>query len=214
MEEIKGYIIENGKRVLYQAKDGKIVFSNGKEAFPSLESTDFKKAYALAKAPVVEQPFELYGTGSGRLVFGTLANQRIKIKPGRYDYISIPSATKTVIDATGVIITNKDVFAIDQCEGLEIFGFSAIDHGYRPLVIYGHSNGFNMHGCTFKNVKNYCLSYGYTGIYDGTSKTSTNDWRIEGNTYINSALSFQQEATYTDKGITTYSGTSLSKAIK
>jgi len=202
------YIIDSGtkKKVTWTiGPDYKYTFSNGKTAMPAIQDIDVKKVYARATIPVVVSKFETVGTGSGRLDLGSISNKNIKIKPGSYWSIGLTSATNVVIDATGVIISSDySSFDIANATNFELYGLTMTDQSYRAINIRGFCSGVYLHDLTFKNIKNSVIAYEYTGIWDGTDKTNSKDWRIENCTFINVGLGVSLGGGYSDAGVGTY----------
>jgi len=147
----------------------------------------------------------LVGTGSGRLDLGVLANKKFKIKPGNYWSIGFTSATNVVIDATGVTI-NSDYssFDINNANNFELYGLTMADQSYRAVNIRGFCTGIYLHDLTFKNIKSNVITYEYAGIWDGTDKTNSKDWRIENCSFTNVGQGIGLGGGYSDGGITTY----------
>jgi hypothetical protein len=204
---------QTGKKVTYTVSGTQINYSNGKIAFPSITSTDFKLAYATATFPVIVTPpvtvppvnvpdtYTLVGTGSGQLQLGTLANKNIKIKPGIYDYINVTKATNVKIDATGVILKGGSV-DIDLANGLELWGLTVTDQAYRAMTIRGISNDVYLHDLTFKNIGNYTITYENAALYNGSDATLSKNWKLERLSFENTSTGFHVDGGFTDKGIT------------
>jgi hypothetical protein len=222
------YVIDpsSKKQITYTvATDGtfKYTFSNGKVGYPEIADVAAKSVYARAKAvtivvtppvttaPIVvpitapspETSFTTVGTGSGSLELGTISDKKLKIKPGTYSHIGFSKATNVVIDATGVNLPHGSVDITDAIN-VEFFGFAVTDQSYRAVNIRGFCSGLYLHDLTFKNIGNDVIKYEYDGIYDGTDKTDSKDWKIENCSFTNTGCAVSFQGGFDDAGIKTY----------
>lgn len=135
--------------------------------------------------PMVIPPgFTEVGSGYGVLNLRSLTNRHIKIKEGTYSGINLEDPSNVKIDASGVTIEGGSL-DISSADNLEISGLSVINFNYRGVNIRGLSNGLYFHDMTFKNIGNYTISYEYNGVYDGTDKTASMNWKFEHLTFEN-----------------------------
>lgn len=171
-------------------------FSQANSVADEDDKGDYKTVYATA----VPKDYESAGDGGGVLTLRSLTNKNIKIKAGIYSGIDIISPVHSKIDASGVIIQggSLDIF---EAEGLEISGLSIINYSYRALNIRGFSNNIYLHDIEFKNIGNYTISYEYNGVYDGTDKTASMNWKFERLTFDNTGSGFAAGGGYDEKGI-------------
>lgn len=198
--EQSGSIIIDGQVITYTTSSDKIIYSDGKIAYPSISSTDFLKAYATAVAPPVDPVFVSVGTGSGQLILDPLVDINIKIVPGNYSYISIPKATNVKIDGTGVNLPGGSV-DIGQADHLEFWGISVTNQPYRAISVQNHSNYVYFHDMSFKNVGDYTISYHNRLVYDGTDSTASMNWKMERLRFENTSTGFNCYGAFADEGI-------------
>jgi len=129
-------------------------------------------------AGAVEE-FSSMGEGSGILRLGKLSHQRIKIKPGIYEYINITSANHVRIDARGVILKGGKVDVEDGLNDVEFWGLRIEDQKLRAFEIMGFSNNVYLHDMEFENIGDIVINYQYHGIYDGTPASASKNFRLE-----------------------------------
>jgi hypothetical protein len=223
-----GYITENGRRVTYKVTEGKIIYSTGRVATPSIASTDFKKAYATATIPVVVVPpvvvppviippvvvppvvtvpttdtrpvVNMVIPANKQIYLGDISNKRIVIAKGTLNYLNVGKAVNCAIDLTGVDMPNGSI-DIAQASGLEIFGATMHDVKYRCININGLSSGIYLHDISFKNVGNYVIG-NYSKVYwDGTDATTANNWKFDKLLFDNTSTCFQSDASLDAKGV-------------
>jgi hypothetical protein len=158
-----------------------------------------KRAAAEVPAPTARK-FIGTGKGMGVLTLDGLSNTNMKIKPGTYSGIDIINPKHVKIDARDVIIEagTLDIF---QATDLEISGLSLINHNYRAVNIRGFCNKLYFHDMNFKNIANTTISYEYNGIYDGTDKTASMDWKFERLTFENTGTGFSAGGGFDSAGI-------------
>lgn len=210
-----GYITESKKRITYKVSEGKIYYSTGKVALPSIASTDFKKAYATASVPVVVIPpvvtppivnppvsvpvaYTIVGTGSGNLDLGDISGKHIKIKPGSYGMVTISKATKASLDGSGVSL---EKLYLTEGNVFEMFGFAFHDQKYRPIEIEKLTQSLYLHDISFTNTGDYSIAYYYQGIWDGTDATATGNWTLDKLTFDNTGVAFTSNGGFDSKGI-------------
>ncbi|SMC45658.1 hypothetical protein [Pedobacter africanus] len=128
------YIVENGKRINYEAQDGNLVFSDGKIAVPSVYNIDPKQAYKTASkptGPVIITP-GVKEIGPADLVnLKDVENQIFKLKPGIYTGSNrIANLKNVTIDGAGKVLFQGGAHAIDilgAISGLTLANFSTKD---------------------------------------------------------------------------------------
>lgn len=202
-----GYILENGKRITYSVVNGKIVYSDKKQASPSIESTDFKKAYALAAVPsappVIADPSQIeMGTGTGRLEIVNVKDKTIKLKPGTYNSITIKSSGNLVVILSGVTVLNGTVDIVGS-NYIELSGGDIRGNKVGAIHISGLTNGIVLSGISFKDVGNYLINYQDETIYNGKPETASKDWIIRNCTFENTNQIFGCKSDLKPEGVIT-----------
>jgi hypothetical protein len=191
------YIIKNKKRIRYEFKGGKVIFSDGKIATPNTENVNVAVAWDLEDYPVDSTPpvvvtspvtpptYRLVGSGSGELQLGDMSGQFLKIKPGSYSSIKLGVANKCVLDCSGVVTKGMD---INKFTGLEISGLSIING--TGIYIVNPSSGLRLLASSFENIQNNVIRLQNQAVWDGTDAAVCKDWLIQGCKFKNTESVF------------------------
>lgn len=192
------YIIENNKRINYTLENGKVVYSDGKVATPSLDNIDVKKAYAGASIPVVVPPvveWTVVETNSNEMDLGDISGKHIKFASGGKSpwAISFRGSNYTV---DGSYFGESDGLSLYVGKGsnIEILNFNWKKHSYRPISIGDLvMKGVSIHHCVFRNVANSVISNDIRDFgqdFDGTEATAFLDWKVENCVFENTSSIF------------------------
>lgn len=192
----KFYIKVNPKtfQVTFKGEDGSVY-----QGMPDLNTIDYQKVFdqsvlkpgktavasqpgisaaPLAKTAVADTSFTLLGAGSGILRLGKLSGQKIKVKPGTYDYINITSANHVKLDLSGVTLAGGKLDIDDGLNDVEIWGLKIRDQKSRGIEITGFSNDVYLHDMEFDHVGDMVINYRYFGFYNGTPASASKNFRL------------------------------------
>ncbi len=139
------------------------------------------------------------GTGSGNLIIDgsklTLkCNDHIRITKGSYKSISIKNIQSA--DGCTIVVTNSGLVQIDgdfnqmtlsNLKGVTIsgdgdasikYGFQFHDNIYRAVTISDSYNRCTMQYLSFKNIKDYVITFASTLVYDETPSSYSQDLKF------------------------------------
>lgn len=187
-------------------KDSLADSPNPTEVIPGVDTT--KKVEA-----VVGSYRTIYvGTGSGDLVINgsTLAlqcNDHIRITKGSYKSITIKNIAAA--DGCSIVITNDGLVDISgdfsqmnlsNLKGVTIsgdgdknieYGFQFHDNIYKSIVISGSYNRSIIQHISFKNIKDYVITFASDLVYNGTDASYSKDLKFL-NIFCENTSSFLQ----------------------